>query len=468
MKKFFFKTLAAMALPYFPRQVWLFIFNGLPAIFLIYFGVLAFNTLYIQSIGSEIGLYSLLAHLPKFKLFNIFDIQCFNDIIHSFVLFGFNLKNNRVFTFFESVYSNFKDKFTSSDPANSNFKSALQVDYNLKNHIINIFIYIILLYFIINTIYCISDLYGYYMNTEFMSRHIDIPTGQANDKVEMDPVRWWPSGVPQGMSIIGTAVATFAALSRMNGVSPRLRVLGALGSAGVAGTQIMYHSAIENSVGFNRLMWGLTEFRETGKWPGLEDVASRTNETTINKLIENALKEADKTKVDSVLNEINGKEFISTSDFSSIINHWIDIIFREILQILKPVEVNGYFDDLLGQRMFIEIILFIMCISIVLLFIFFIINIIFILNIDKIKNRFDNKIIRLYINYQAFFSRISLIYAPIFILFSLITLSHGLHWLITHQIPYNSLGTDLHQYISTTSPNTYSNISLTSLFFSSY
>jgi hypothetical protein len=33
-----------------------------------------------------------------------------------------------------------------------------------------------------------------------------------------------------------------------------MRVLAALSAAGVAGTNVVYHSAIENSVGFNRLM----------------------------------------------------------------------------------------------------------------------------------------------------------------------------------------------------------------------
>lgn len=55
-----------------------------------------------------------------------------------------------------------------------------------------------------------------------------IPSGDKNDSIPMDPVRWWPSGVPQGWTIVGTALATFGALSKIPGVSPRARVLGAL------------------------------------------------------------------------------------------------------------------------------------------------------------------------------------------------------------------------------------------------
>ena len=83
-----------------------------------------------------------------------------------------------------------------------------------------------------------------------------------------------------------------------------------------------------------------------------------------------------------------------------------------------------------------------------LLFIFFIFNIIFFLNKDKIIKRFDNKFITFYINYQAFLSRISLFYVPILLFMSLITLCHGLYWLITNQIPYEVLELDLHQFIS--------------------
>jgi len=61
-----------------------------------------------------------------------------------------------------------------------------------------------------------------------------------------------------------TALATFSVLSKIPVVSPRLRVLGALSSAGVTAGQITYQSAVENSVGFNRLMWGLSEYRKTG------------------------------------------------------------------------------------------------------------------------------------------------------------------------------------------------------------
>jgi hypothetical protein len=67
-------------------------------------------------------------------------------------------------------------------------------------------------------------------------------------------------------------------------------------------------------------------------------------------------------------------------DISKFGNSLIDLMFQGVMQIIKPVEVHGYLDDLIGQRMAIEVILLIMCVSLILLFIFFLMNIIFILN----------------------------------------------------------------------------------------
>jgi hypothetical protein len=62
-------------------------------------------------------------------------------------------------------------------------------------------------------------------------------------------------------------------------------------------------------------------------------------------------------KKTSVVNEINGNGYLpkSNSDFSDFITKLIDLIFKETMQILKPVQ--GFFDDLIHQRMFVFVIL---------------------------------------------------------------------------------------------------------------
>ena len=96
------------------------------------------------------------------------------------------------------------------------------------------------------------------------------------------------------------------------------------------------------------------------------------------------------------------------------------------MQILQPVPVQGFFYDLIGQRMFIEVILFITCILTILLIIAFIFNLIFLLNKDKIIKFFDNKIFTLYLKYQAFLAKITIFYLPIFIGLGLFTICQGL------------------------------------------
>jgi hypothetical protein len=335
---------------------------------------------------------------------------------------------------------------------------------------VNILTYIILLLILTKILLIIYNIYSHSYTIDLFSNLI--PSGDKNDTVPMaaagkpaaawllqvvqPAVRWWPSGAglpAQGWTVVGTALATFGVLSKIPGISPRTRVLGALASAGVSATQITYHSAIENPVGFNRLMWGFSEYRRTGEWPSLDQIAKTTNDKQLSDFASEAVKHADNSTVQSIVNEVNSNKFLPLNSEAGnpggdFINKLIDLIFKETIQLLKPVHVQGFLDDLIGQRMFIEIILFFLCIFIILLFIIFIINLIFISNKDKIIKRFDNRFIIFYVKYQAFLSRITLFYIPIFIFTGLFTLCNGLYWLVTNQIPYESLNIDLHQFIS--------------------
>ena len=67
--------IVAKALPYFTNNLSSIYFTRISAIIFIYAGVLSFNTLYIQSIGSGIGIYS--------GLFNITQVSV---IIEVFIL----------------------------------------------------------------------------------------------------------------------------------------------------------------------------------------------------------------------------------------------------------------------------------------------------------------------------------------------------------------------------------------------
>jgi hypothetical protein len=70
--------------------------------------------------------------------------------------------------------------------------------------------------------------YSFYNNwSEIISYPHCIPNGEGNN-LPMDPVRWYPSGVPQGIGVVGGGLDTYAALSRMGKVPLRIRVFASL------------------------------------------------------------------------------------------------------------------------------------------------------------------------------------------------------------------------------------------------
>lgn len=123
-------------------------------------------------------------------------------------------------------------------------------------------------------------------------------------------------------------------------------------------------------------------------------------------------------------------------------------LFKLMIVSFQPSLVQGHFDDLVGQRMFIQYLLFLICFFVFILFIVFIWNVILILNKERILGYFKNKYILLFLKFEIFNSKIFLFIIPFFILFGLFTLGQGLLWLLINPIPYESLGVDLHQYVS--------------------
>ena len=121
-----------------------------------------------------------------------------------------------------------------------------------------------------------------------------------------------------------------------------------------------------------------------------------------------------------------------------------------ILGFFKPVAVEGHLDDLVGQQLFIHFLLIFVVIGLIIMFSFYLLLHIVYYSKDFIIKRFDNnnRFIKLYLRYQVILSKISLIILPVFILLGLIELFVGLHFLITHPIPYEELPVDLHTYIS--------------------
>lgn len=287
-----------------------------------------------------------------------------------------------------------------------------------------------------------------------------IPDGKPDNNTPMDPVRWWPSGVPQSMTVIGTMLGTFLALTKA-GVNPRFRVLGALGAGTVSTTKIIYNSAIENSVGFNRLMYSLTVYKETKKWPSLDQLNSYSEEA-VKAHTSKALEQADQEKIRSMVEEVNklikkngggessSSNFISSSqdDNSNLVFKLIDSIMDNFSNFFSPSPVSGYLDDLIGQQIAIYFIILVTSIGLLLLVIAYIINNLLLLNKDYIVKHFSkNKLIQFYLKYQVLSIKLSLFVLPLFIFLGLFTLIQSSYYMITHPVPYELLDVNLHVFV---------------------
>ena len=110
--------------------------------------------------------------------------------------------------------------------------------------------------------------------------------------------------------------------------------------------------------------------------------------------------------------------------------------------------VEGYLDDLLGQQLFIHLLLLVVVMSTIVLFLIFLFINFINYNKEYILTKFNNKYVKLFVRYQLFLSKLSLFTLPILIMIGLLQLFFGIYFLITHNIPYDSLGIDLHTYVS--------------------
>ena len=279
-----------------------------------------------------------------------------------------------------------------------------------------------------------------------------------NTPPAQDPVRWGPSGVPQTWTIIGTSLGIYRFL---NASPPRVRIMAAIGSMGVTAPTLVLINAIENPNGFNRLVYSWMEHRRTGRWPATipnrvddihlesisENMASETvanNSTLLNETYNNIQNNSNSfhwVNNDEIYNFISG--ILTDNSISPLTTQVLEILSK----IFRPVEVEGYLDDLIGQHLFIQMLLVIVAISLLLLFISFLFIILLLQNKDYVLKRFNNKFIKFYLNYQFILAKLGFIILPFFIILGIIELIVGSYYIITHPLPYDKLPIDLHTYI---------------------
>lgn len=228
-----------------------------------------------------------------------------------------------------------------------------------------------------------------------------------------DPTSVWPKGIPQGYGVVGTGLGVYYALHRIGGLSPRGKVIAAISAMGTT-TAITFSTIIlENSVGFNRLMFGLTEYNRTKQWPSL-DMIYKPSDAEVNKsatetmgahgvnknninlsdveqgLTANGFDDPTKSQILEEISKIS-KKFLP--DLNLDFNNLLDRFFEIIFSVLQPVRVTGYLDDLIGQQIAIKAVSLLLICSAILSFIAYILNIIFYINKNYLINKFKNKYI---------------------------------------------------------------------------
>ena len=276
--------------------------------------------------------------------------------------------------------------------------------------------------------------------------------------VRGDLVKFWPSllhvgatgHTAQTWAIIGTA----AALYRSTPGSFITKASVALSSLIITIPLNVYLYAVENPNGFNRLMYSWVQYKNTGVWPATTyvEIPNNVQESTLNtamiKNIENAQSGIYSNHSCTNFLPLDPKDLLSNFSPENLFSHFSTYAVRRVVNLFRPVGVEGHLDDLIGQQLFIHFLLISIVIGLIVLFtIYFLIQTMY-NNKEFLTKRFNNRFIRFYINYQIILTKISLFVLPAFIFLGLIELFVGLYFIITHPIPYELLPIDLHTYLN--------------------
>ena len=124
-------------------------------------------------------------------------------------------------------------------------------------------------------------------------------------------------------------------------------------------------------------------------------------------------------------------------------------LYGNLLSIIKPVYLQGNFDELLAQRVFIEFLLFMTIVFTFILFLVFIWNLVLYLNKDKLFQILPkNKIFSFMYSIEVTLIKWTIIIVPIIIFINFFSMIKCYLWLMGNPIPYHELGIDLHQFVA--------------------
>nr|YP_009344392.1 hypothetical protein [Pleurotus eryngii]APT42207.1 hypothetical protein [Pleurotus eryngii] len=244
--------------------------------------------------------------------------------------------------------------------------------------------------------------------------------------IAQDPVRVFPTPLPQVWGTVGTA----AAVHRTFTGNPRIKALAALGSLGVSIPITIYSMAIENPNGLTTVLRAISYFKANKKWP------AETNGSIF------VTSEERSKQLSNVSNFIDSNIFDSFS-LEMIMEKYIQLVFT----VFKPASFEGYLDDLLGQQLLIHLLLLMSILGVLIFFSLFTFLLIFNGKKEYLLSKFNNKYLQFYIKYQYLLLKFSLIWMPIVIFIGLVQILVMTIFLITHTIPIDAFPVDPHMYI---------------------
>ena len=182
------------------------------------------------------------------------------------------------------------------------------------------------------------------LNLDFKDIYCNVnPAAELNLNIDhsnpnQDPVRWWPSGTPQSWGVIGAAVATYRTMPG----NPITKTIAALATLGVSIPMTVYVNAVKNFVGFNRLMYGWIYYKRHGNWPLISNNANISDNQ-----INQEMLPVPKLQ-NTINNATNTTNTLLPNDINNLLDYLIpDKLINKILNIFRPVEVEGYLDDLI-------------------------------------------------------------------------------------------------------------------------
>lgn len=158
--------------------------------------------------------------------------------------------------------------------------------------------------------------------------------------------------------------------------NPQVKAIAGLATAGIIAPSVLWMHAVENPNGLNRVMYSMTEYQRTGKWPNPTSTTppapAPISDAEFNSILDKVADEVQDPNFASNISsnssnftnfDFSGLPLFKDSSLNDVINFSINI-FQ-----ITPAE--GHLDDILGQQLLFYFLIFTIAVSLTVLFIIY-------------------------------------------------------------------------------------------------